>query len=130
MKALLIEPKSNGLLLAVLAIISFILVMGVFGKGGEYSAFFSCFPFALLSISSFFVKGNIQHYGFFGAAVGAIIANSFPFIYLVYTSVSYEGGGANLGVGFAFMFLPIYSAVASIFGWLFGKSRPINAISA
>ena len=129
MKELLIESKSNGLLLGILAIISFFLIIAVIGDEGEYLALFSSLPFIILSISSFFVKGYIKHYGFIGATIGAIIANSFPFIYLVYTSAVYEGGGANLGVGFAVMLLPIYSSIASIIGWLLGKSRLINVSS-
>ena len=129
MKALLIEPKSSGLLLGLLAIFSLILIMAVVEDGG-YFALFSSLPFILLSICSFFVKGHIRHYGFIGAAIGAIIAIGFPFIYLAYISASYGGGGADLGAGFAIMLLPVFSAIASIIGWSLGKSRLIDVSNA
>jgi hypothetical protein len=60
--------------------------------------------------------------GVLGATVGAVGAIAFAWVPLWYASANYRGGGANFGLGFLWLFLPVYLPVAMFVGGWFGRA--------
>ena len=80
-------------------------------------------PFILLGIASLLFKQPFSIYPFMGAAIGSFLAVSLPYGLLFYSSATYTGGGANIGLGLLLLFLPIYLILFTIFGWYIGKYK-------
>ena len=66
------------------------------------------------------VNGGIKG-ALLGALLGALIAIGIPVGALIFTTATYSGGGANIGVGLLFLALPISLPLAAWLGWKIGK---------
>lgn len=80
-------------------------------------------PFILLGIASLVFKQPFSIYPFMGAAIGSFLAVSLPYGLLFYSSATYTGGGANIGLGLLLLVLPIYLILFTIVGWYIGKYK-------
>jgi hypothetical protein len=68
----------------------------------------------LIGIESFSYPPNI------GAFFGALIATIIPYGVLLYGSITYSGGGANIGAGLLLLSLPIYLILFMLLGRYIG----------
>ena len=60
--------------------------------------------------------------GILGATVGAVGAITLAWAPVWYASANYHGGGANIGLGFLWLFLPFYLPVAMFVGGWLGRA--------
>jgi hypothetical protein len=62
-----------------------------------------------------------------GASAGSLLAVALPYGLLLYTSFTYSGGGANIGVGILLVALPLYlpilMAAGGFISWKCAKLR-------
>jgi len=80
-------------------------------------------PFILLSVLAVVFKKRFLLAPFLGAALASLLAIVLPYGSLWYASVTYSGGGANIGLGLLLIALPIYLPVFMIIGWFIGKAN-------
>ena len=55
-----------------------------------------------------------------GASIAGFLAVSIPYGLLVYASITYSGGGANIGLGLLLLASPIYVPIAMLIGAIAG----------
>jgi hypothetical protein len=129
-KSLLICRIAVVCLLLALSIVVPHVVSGFYGADESsgrllYGVIFPSLPFVVLCL---FALARTQGRFVFslsaliGATVGALAAIAFPYTLLRYASAHYRGGGANIGLGILFLFLPVYLPVAMFTGGWFARA--------
>ena len=63
-----------------------------------------------------------------GAMIGALLAIGIPYGILIISTLTYSGGGANIGVGLLLLGTPIYLAMATSAGWSKGMYSHIESL--
>jgi len=134
-----VNRKNLLLKLVVIAVLAPILSISM--EIGDNSIFIivygillpSC-PFILLSILAI-VKNKKGEYKFNKGAIGAsmlgaILSVGIPNLLMWLSSITYSGGGANIGLGLLFLAMPIYLLIAMVTGWSMGlKNMSSNKIN-
>ena len=93
-----------------------------------YWGFLPGAPFVLLAVSSLMPRVPLRVT--IGASVGSLLAVAVPYGALVFASLNYAGGGANIGLGLLLLATPLYLPIAVLIGgfarWRLGvaKSQP------
>ena len=80
-------------------------------------------PFVCLGLFGAFRANQFSLRPFVGATIGALVAVSVPYGSLWLASVTYKGGGANIGLGLLLLAFPVYLPFAIFGGWRIGKSK-------
>lgn len=76
-------------------------------------------PFTLLAVASPLCSNSMG--ALWGAAVGAALAIGVPWGLLWYSSATYTGGGANIGIGILLMSIPLYLPALMLAGFAVGE---------
>lgn len=81
------------------------------------------FPFLLLSVLPISWKsvGHPHNHGMIGAGIGALASVLPVTAIFAYDMVTDWKGGADIGLGLLYLFLPIYSAVVMGLGYIIGE---------
>lgn len=74
-------------------------------------------PFGVLALLSLAMRVPAT----LGAFVGGLIGVTIPYGALLYTSATYSGGGANIGVGLLLMATPVILPIFMILGGIIGN---------
>lgn len=78
-------------------------------------------PFGLLGYLALQFGSKNNHGAICGASLGVAISFIIPFGSLCYSTFTYSGGGANIGVGILLLGTIIYVPLFAIIGWSTGK---------
>jgi len=75
-------------------------------------------PFLLLAILALVTRRPLS--AVIGASAGSLLAVALPYGLLLYTSATYSGGGANIGVGILLVAVPLYLPILMAVGGFIG----------
>ena len=119
--------KKNRLRFVHIFIVTAFLVVlinfSISGFAPYFMVLIPAFPFLLLSV--FPISWNHvrcpERHGIIGAGIGAFISTLPVTAIFAYDMVTGWKGGADIGLGLLYMFLPLYSVVFMAFGYLIGE---------
>ena len=77
-------------------------------------------PFVVLGLIAMNIKSQFSPAPFLGAAIGGLIAIALPYGGMEFASLTYSGGGANIGLGLLYITLTMYVPIAMYIGWTIG----------
>ena len=110
----------------IFIVAAFLIVLINFAISGfapYFMVLIPAFPFLLLSV--FPISWNYVRYpdrhGIIGAGIGAFISTLPVTAIFAYDMVTGWKGGADIGLGLLYMFLPIYSVVFMALGYVIGE---------
>ena len=120
------EKKSPRIKFAHIFIAAAVLVVLVNFAIGGFAPYFMLlipgFPFLLLSVLPISWKpyGHSDTHGLIGAGIGALVSVIPGTALFAYDMITGWKGGADIGLGLLYMFLPVYSAVFMGVGYFMG----------
>ena len=105
------------------AVVIVLINFAIGGFGIYFMVLMPAFPFCLLSIlpiSRKPLRGSGRH-GIIGAGIGALMSVLPGMVLFAYDMVTGWKGGADIGLGLLYMFLPLYSVIFMAVGSLMGE---------
>ncbi|MDH3826510.1 MAG: hypothetical protein OET21_03790 [Desulfobacterales bacterium] len=106
--------------------VAFLIILIHFAIGGfapHLMVLMPAFPFLLLSVLpiSWRILGHSDRQGMIGAGLGALASVLPVTAIFAYDMVTGWKGGADIGLGLLYMFLPLYSVVFMALGYFIGE---------
>ena len=77
-------------------------------------------PFILVSLWALLHKGTSSSLQITGASIACLSITILAYGSILYESITYSGGGANIGLGIILLPLPLYYLIAARIGWNLG----------
>ena len=104
---------------ALLVLVHFIIA----GFGPYFMVLMPAFPFLLLSVLpvSWRLVGQADNHGLIGAGIGALVSVLPATSLFAYDMITGWKGGADIGLGLLYLFLPVYSVIFMGLGYFIGE---------
>ncbi len=108
---------------SVAAFLIVLLNFAISGFAPYFMVLIPACPFLLLSVFPISWKhvGYPERHGIIGAGIGAFISTLPATAIFAYDMVTGWRGGADIGLGLLYMFLPLYSVVFMVLGYVIGE---------
>jgi hypothetical protein len=118
------KPRIKFVHIFIAAAVLMVLVNFIFaGFAPYFMVLMPAFPFLLLSVLPVSWKpvGHAGTHGLIGAGIGALVSVLPVTVIFAYDMVTGWKGGADIGLGLLYLFLPVYSVVFMCLGYFIGE---------